>query len=139
MVSYRTFSHFNCGGLAMSHEMQLKSSHLSQRSRIGHPCGGDEEFQLVWAGIETKGIGRVHLFHGPVHAAREIHRRSCKVRHLVNFILPKIGQARHAGREQAPQTNDRETFQRQTSMGEILCQSRCEKNRVFIAFAGLLN
>lgn len=127
-VSDGAFSHFYCGGLPMSHEMQLKPSPLSPRNRIGHPCGCDEEFQLVWAGDEARGIGRVHRFHGPVHAFREIRRRRWKVCHLVGFGLTKIGPARHASREQARQTNDRKTFQLQTSMWEVLCQSRYEKN-----------
>jgi hypothetical protein len=122
------FSQFNRGGLVMRYEAKFKASQLSLGNGIGHLCGGDVELQFVWAGIEAKVIGRFHFRHGPVHATREIFRRSWKVPDLVGFVLTKIGQARHAGREQARQTNNSKTFQRHTSMEEALCQSRCEKN-----------
>ena len=122
------FSQFNRGGLVMRDEAKFKARQLSLGNRIGHLRGGDVELQFVWAGIEAKVIGRFHFRHGPVHATREILRRSWKVPDLVGFVLTKIGQARHAGREQARQANDSKTFQRHTSMGEVLCQSRCEKN-----------
>jgi hypothetical protein len=129
LAVWNAFSHFHRGGfLVMSNEAQFNASHLSPRNRIGHPYGGDVELQLVGAGDEAKLIRRIHRFHGPVHAAREIRRYRWKVRHLVGLGLTNIGQARHAGRKQARQANDSKTFQQHTSMEQVLCLSRCEKN-----------
>ena len=123
------FSHFNRGGLVMRDKPKFNSSYLPVRNRIGHTGSGDVELQLIWPGIEAKVIWRFHRFYGPVHAVREIRRRSWKISYPSGLCLTNIGQARHAGGEQARQTNDSKTFQRQPSTWEILWQSRYEKNK----------
>ena len=42
-----TVSHFNCGGLALRHEAQLKLGQLWLHRRIGALCGGDQVFQVA--------------------------------------------------------------------------------------------
>ena len=112
----------------MREKTKVQGSPLSRGIRIGHPCDGDVEPQVVCVGFEAKVRGRDHPRHGLVYAAREIDRGNWKVPDLVGFALTKIGQARHAGSEQARQANDSKTFHRHISMEQVLCLSRCEKN-----------
>ena len=123
------FSQFNRGGLVTREKTKVQGSPLSRGIHSGHPCGRDEEPQFVCVACEAKAIGRFSRLHGVVHAAREIERRNGEVPNLLGFVLTKIGQARHAGREQARQANDSKTFQPHTSMLEVLWQTRDEKNK----------
>jgi len=113
----------------MREKTNVQGSPLSRGIRSGHPCGRNGEPQFVCVGFEAKVIGRFSRLHGVVHAAREIERRNWKVPNLIGFVLTKVGQARHAGREQARQANDSKTFQPHTSRLEVLWQTRNEKNK----------
>ena len=112
----------------MRDKAKFNASYLPVRNCIGHTGSGDVELQLIWPGIEAKVIWRFHRFHGLVHAVREIRRRSWKISYPSGLCLTKIGHARHAGGKQARQAHDSKTFHRHTSMEQVLCLSRCEKN-----------
>ena len=76
----------------MREKTKVQGSPLRLGIRIGHPCDGDVEPQVVCVGFEAKVRGRDHSLHGLVYAAREIDRVNWKVPDLVGFVLTKIGQ-----------------------------------------------